>query len=83
MRKIFAVFVIFLCFINHNSAFCAQSQNHDWVWNVLVIPPLSGWDSEPGKSISTALAWCEKEISESSSGIGGHDVKFVLVPVSG
>ena len=83
MRKIFAVFVIFLCFINHNSAFCAQSQNHDWVWNVLVIPPLSGWDSEPGKSISTALAWCEKEISESSSGIGGHDVKFVLVPLSG
>ena len=77
MRKIFAFFVIFLCSTNINSAFCAQ--NFDWVWNVLVIPPSSGWDTEPGKSVKTALSWCEKEISESSSGIGGHDIKFITV----
>ncbi len=82
MRKIFAFLVIFLCTVT-NTAFCAQSQNHDWVWNVLVIPPLSGWESEPGKSISTALSWCEREISESSNGIGGHDVSFTRVNVSG
>ena len=81
MRKIFAFFVIFLCVVNINSAFCAQNQNHDWVWNVLVIPPPGGWETEPGKSIRTALTWCEREISESSSGIGGHDVKFISVPV--
>ena len=82
MRKIFAFTVIFLCLFN-NEAFCAQSlqrnQNHDWVWNVLAVPPSSGWENEPGKSIKTALSWCEKEISESSSGIGGHDVKFILL----
>ena len=82
MRKIFALFVIVLCLVNINAAFCAQREpitNHAWVWNVLVIPPSSGWDNEPGKSIKSALSWCEREISESSSGIGGHDVKFQLL----
>ena len=82
MRKIFAFTVIFLCLFNLQEAFCAQSlrqQNHDWVWNVLVVSPSSGWENEPGKSIKTALSWCEKEISESSSGVGGHDVKFTFL----
>ena len=81
MRKIFAFAVIFLCLCNSNEAFCAQlsAQNHDWVWNVLVVPPAGGWNSEPGKSIHNTLSWCEKEVSESSSGIGGHDVKFVFL----
>ena len=80
MRKIFAFTVIFLCLSNFNQAFCAQrQQNHDWVWNVLVVSPSKGWETEPGKSIKTALTWCEKEISESSSGVGGHDVKFIFL----
>ena len=81
MRKIFAFTVIFLCLFNLHEAFCAQSRQHvhDWVWNVLVVPPSSGWETEPGKSIRSALEWCEREISESSSGIGGHDVKFILL----
>ncbi len=82
IRKIFTAFIIFLCFVfvNVNKAFCTQTQNHDWVWNVLVIPPQGGWETEPGKSIRTALSWCEREISESSNGIGGHDVKFISAP---
>ena len=76
MRKIFALIVIVLCLVN--PAFCAQREiKHDWVWNVLVIPPANGWDSEPGKSINTALKWCEAEISDSGSGVGGHDLKFI------
>ena len=83
MRKIFAGLVIILCLTvcGTHSAFCAQS--HSWVWNVLVIPPSGGWETEPGRSISTALTWCEREISESSSGIGGHDVHFIRAAVSG
>ncbi|MBR1486045.1 MAG: hypothetical protein IJ597_02170 [Synergistaceae bacterium] len=46
------------------------------MWNVLVVPPTTGWENEPGKSIQTALKWCEIEIAESSSGVGGHDLKF-------
>ncbi len=76
MRKIFASIVIVLCLSNF--AFCAQREiNHDWVWNVLVIPPLTGWENEPGKSISTALKWCEAEISDSGTGVAGHDLKFI------
>ncbi|MBQ6972832.1 MAG: hypothetical protein IJP86_10835 [Synergistaceae bacterium] len=86
MRKIFAIPVIILCLtITARWAFPLQSPDdrvHDWVWNVLVVPPSAGWDNEPGKSIKTALSWCEREISESSNGIGGHDVKFVLIPES-
>ncbi|MBR0034262.1 MAG: hypothetical protein IJP54_01175, partial [Synergistaceae bacterium] len=83
MRKIIAVFAAVLCLTvwENNAAFCAQS--HSWVWNVLVIPPSGGWETEPGKSISTALAWCERENSESSSGVGGHDVRFIRAEISG
>ena len=86
MRKIFAALVIILCLnITANGAFSLQapdSRTHDWVWNVLAVPPSGGWDKEPGKSIKTALVWCELEISESSNGVGGHDVKFLLLSES-
>ncbi|MBQ7154466.1 MAG: hypothetical protein IJR85_02785 [Synergistaceae bacterium] len=83
MRKIIAVIATVLCLMisEDNSAFCAQA--HSWVWNVLVIPPSGGWETEPGKSIKTALAWCEREIGESSSGVGGHDVHFLRAEISG
>lgn len=86
MRKIFAALVIILCLnITADRAFSLQapdSRAHDWVWNVLAVPPSGGWEKEPGKSIKTALTWCELEISESSNGVGGHDVKFILIPES-
>ena len=86
MRKILALTVIILCLIiSSKRAFplqLADDKAHDWVWNVLVVPPSGGWESEPGKSIKTAFTWCEREISESSSGIGGHDVRFVLLSES-
>ncbi|MCR5346461.1 MAG: hypothetical protein K6E38_01675 [Fretibacterium sp.] len=59
-------------------AFCAVS--HSWLWNVLVIPPQGGWETEAGKAISTALSWHESEISDSGSGTGGHDIQFHLLP---
>ncbi|MBQ7560308.1 MAG: hypothetical protein IJS99_00545 [Synergistaceae bacterium] len=81
MRKIFASIVIVLCLSKF--AFCAQREiNHDWVWNVLVIPPLTGWESEPGKSINTALKWCEAEISDSGTGVAGHDLKFIRLTLN-
>ena len=86
MRKILALLVIILCLnITAKESFTLQapdSRTHDWVWNVIAVPPSGGWDKEPGKSIKTALTWCELEISESSNGIGGHDVKFLLLSES-
>ena len=49
----------------------------DWVWNVLVIPPQEGWESEAGKSILAVLSWHEADIAESGTGVGGHDLHFI------
>ena len=76
---LFLIFCVYLICADFSYA-QTQKQDHDWVWNILVIPPQGGWEKEPGKSIRTALSWCEREISESSNGIGGHDVKFVSAP---
>ena len=62
MRKIFAFTVIFLCLLNFNWAFRAYSaqqknQEHEWVWNVLAVPPEGGWEAEPGKSIKQFRRW--------------------------
>ncbi len=79
MRKFFSVLIILLTLFGNSYALDLK---HSWEWEVIVIPPDSGWDVEPGHSISNALAWCEREIASSSSGAGGHDVKFnrLLLP---
>lgn len=51
-----------------------------WLWNVLVAPPPDGWDSSIGKSTRGALSWHEGEISDSSTGVGGHDIRFIYLP---
>ena len=84
MRKLFTILAI----IAISSPVYALTQTpapekYDWVWNVVIIPPSTGWESEPGKSINTALTWCEREISESSNGIGGHDLVFRRLTISG
>ncbi len=83
MRRILFFILILIFFFNvQGTAFCARNLNpvkRDpvWVWNVPVVSPPGGWDSEPGKSISNALSWVEHEISESSRGTGGHDIEFI------
>ncbi|MCR4818296.1 MAG: hypothetical protein K5841_05000 [Fretibacterium sp.] len=59
-------------------ALCAAGPS--WLWNVLVIPPRDGWETDVGKSIATVLSWHELEIGESGYGTGGHDVRFNLLP---
>lgn len=63
-------------------ALCAQ-QDESWVWNVLVIPPPGGWESDAGRSVRSVLSWHEAEIDESGAGIRGHDLRFVLLPPRG
>ena len=65
-------------------AFCAARPaahtDHEWVWNVPVVPPEGGWESDAGRSVRAALTWHEIEISESGSGVGGHDIHFEFLP---
>ena len=59
-------------------ASCATE--HEWVWNVPVVPPQGGWEGEAGRNVRAALSWHEAEISDSGSGVGGHDIRFVFLP---
>lgn len=59
-----------------------SSDNHSWIWNVLVIPPDEGWNSEAGRTIQAALKWEEDEISDSGTGVAGHDLKFIYLDMT-
>jgi hypothetical protein len=71
---------LFLFFLPGHPAFCAEADASLWTWEVLVIPPDEGWQSEKGVSVQRALQWHEAEISESGDGIRGHDLRFVFLP---
>ncbi|MDR2174462.1 MAG: hypothetical protein LBO82_00815 [Synergistaceae bacterium] len=72
----------FLFLFSHPAlpAFCAEADTSLWTWDVLVIPPDEGWQSEKGLSVQNALQWHAAEISESGAGIRGHDLRFVFLP---
>lgn len=80
--KFFSVLVAFFLLSGMGlpqKAFCAR-QDESWVWNVLVVAPQGGWESDAGRSVRAALSWHEAEIDESGSGVRGHDLRFVYLP---
>nr|MBQ6740277.1 hypothetical protein [Synergistaceae bacterium] len=80
MRKIFLCAALAFALLN-SPAFGAalnnnkNNNNAEWVWNVLIVPPDDGWETERGRSIKAALKWEEDEIAQSGRGVAGHDVK--------
>ncbi|MBQ6910164.1 MAG: hypothetical protein IJQ29_08585 [Synergistaceae bacterium] len=82
MRKIFLCAALAFALLN-SPAFGAalnnnkNNNNAEWVWNVLIVPPDDGWETERGRSIKAALKWEEDEIAQSGRGVAGHDVKFI------
>ena len=78
MRKIFLCAALAFALLS-SPAFSAALNNNNakWVWNVLIVPPDDGWDTERGRSIKAALKWEEDEIAQSGRGVAGHDVKFI------
>jgi hypothetical protein len=76
--RVFPALAVCLLFVT--PAFCAEADTSVWTWEVLVVPPDEGWQSEAGSSIQKTLQWHENEISESGNGIRGHDLRFVLLP---
>lgn len=71
------MFVFFSFFLFEICANAASSD--EWTWEVSVIPPDSGWDSEEGRSIRATLGWFEKEIKNDPVGLLEHDLKFVFI----
>ncbi|MDI9387997.1 MAG: hypothetical protein QM441_02085, partial [Synergistota bacterium] len=51
-----------------------------WVWQVAVLPPDEGWDSEQGRSAIAAIRLAEWEVMDSADGIRGRDIRFLQEP---
>ncbi|GHV45598.1 hypothetical protein FACS1894204_05140 [Synergistales bacterium] len=80
MKKIsFTLFILFLI-ISANASAARAADTALWTWDIYVIPPDSGWDSDYGVSVEKTLKWHEAEVSDSGNGIQGHDLNFVLLP---
>ena len=77
--KKFAVLLSCLLFLGGGPAQAAP-RPEDWTWNVCVIPPEGGWETERGQSIRATLSWHQAVIAESGDGVKGHDLEFILVP---
>jgi hypothetical protein len=74
------VSLLLLFFCSEIPAFSAEADTSLWTWDVLVVPPDEGWESEKGTSVQRALQWHEAEVSESGDGIRGHDLRFLFLP---
>ncbi|MDR1048276.1 MAG: hypothetical protein LBL51_00855 [Synergistaceae bacterium] len=61
-------------------AFSAEADTSLWTWDVMVVPPDEGWQSERGSSVQRTLQWHEIDVAEKGNGIRGHDLRFVWLP---
>ncbi|MBR1604216.1 MAG: hypothetical protein IJ667_12380 [Synergistaceae bacterium] len=77
--KIIILFAALALMLSHAAAYGAalNNNNNNWVWNVVVIPPDDGWNTNRGKSIQASLKWEEDEVAQSGRGVAGHDLKFI------
>lgn len=51
-----------------------------WVWQVAVLPPPGGWDSDTGKSAMAAVRYAEQKVKDSPGGVAGRDIHFLQEP---
>ena len=48
-----------------------------WIWQIVLLPPSSGWESDSGISALGAVRCEEKSLEESAGGAAGRDVHFL------
>ncbi|MDK2958765.1 MAG: hypothetical protein PWP47_809 [Synergistaceae bacterium] len=48
-----------------------------WIWQVAVLPPSDGWESERGKSALGAVRYAEWKVKDSADGVAGRDIRFL------
>lgn len=51
-----------------------------WIWQVAVLPPPDGWESERGKSSLGAVRYAEWKVKDSADGVAGRDIRFLKEP---
>lgn len=80
-RKLFIIhlFLIGVIFAEPHLAY-AENPEAAWTWDILVIPPDEGWDTDEGTAIRRTLLWHQANVIEQRNGVNGHDVNFVFLP---
>lgn len=48
-----------------------------WIWQVAVLPPSEGWESDEGKSALGAIRYAEWKVKDSAEGVAGRDIRFL------
>ena len=48
-----------------------------WIWQIVLLPPPSGWESDSGISALGAVCLEENSLAESAGGAAGRDVHFL------
>jgi hypothetical protein len=51
-----------------------------WIWQVALLPPEEGWESEAGISALGAVRLAEWKVKDSADGVSGRDIRFHKEP---
>jgi len=51
-----------------------------WVWQVVLLPPEDGWESDSGSSALAAVRLAEWRVMDSADGVCGRDIRFHQEP---
>ncbi len=51
-----------------------------WIWQVAVLPPPGGWETESGISALGAVRYAEWKVKDSPDGVAGRDIRFLKEP---
>lgn len=51
-----------------------------WIWQVVILPPFGGWESEKGVSALGAVRYAEWKVKDSAEGVAGRDIRFLKEP---
>lgn len=72
---------VFLLFLSVVPAFSAPRDlivgvEDGWIWQVALLPPEEGWESDAGRSALGAVRYAERKVKESPDGVSGRDIRF-------
>lgn len=81
LLRIPVLLVLFLLFVPALPALSAPNDlivgvEDGWIWQVALLPPDDGWESDAGRSALGAVRYAERKVQESPDGVSGRDIRF-------
>ncbi len=82
-KKIFFILlpaVLFLSFPSSGGSNVSIGVDDGWIWQIAVLPPPGGWESDAGLSAMAAVRYAELQVKDSPDGVVGRDIHFLQEP---